>query len=149
MPSNDYSCRMARGPRPAEVLKALSGEDGFAPPEDAELPPEFRLQPGESAKQYRDRVAPYFNEFLVKEAVLNKNSFAMTQFVNLQMKDMDTKVKLAQIVGPDGVKRMIAEGNVEDLKEMAGITGIPSASAGLSAGIAAGLVRPSDAARQV
>lgn len=134
-------------------MKILCGDpdapEDVTPIMERELPVEFMLRSGESAKQYRDRVAPHFNEFLVRKAVLEGDSFAMNQFTQLQMKDMDTKVRLAQIVGPGGVKVMLAEGSSSDFKEMAGITGIPAASVGISAGIAAGTVRPSDVARQM
>ena len=133
------------------MMKILCGDGEAAditPIMERELPVEFMLKPGESAKQYRDRVAPHFNEFLVRRAVLEGDSFAMNQFTQLQMKDMDTKVRLAQIVGPGGVKVMLAEGNSSDFKEMAGITGIPAASVGIAAGIASGTVRPSDAVSQ-
>ena len=131
---------MARTSRKSELLDhftdAGDGADAPMSYEDllATLPPELSYLPGESAKQYRTRIAPYFTQMLVAKA-LQGDTKAMELSTSLMVKDMDNQVKLMQIVGPDGVKKQIASGGADDLREMAGLTAIPSAAAGVAAGV--------------
>ena len=127
---------MARSSRKSELLDDLTdegnGKEVMSYHElKAELPEEFRWLDGETAKQYRERIAPRFNEFLLAKAIVEGNPRAMELVANLQIKDMETKVKVAQIVGPQGAKALMVEGNADVFKEITGTIGIPAAGAGM------------------
>lgn len=131
---------MARTSRKSELLDHLTDAGGGSKAPMtyeallANLPPDLRYHPGESAKEYRSRIAPYFTQMLVAKA-LQGDMKAMELGTSLLMKDMDNQVKLAQIVGPTGeVKRMI-QGGAEELREMSGLMSVPSAAAGVAAGV--------------
>ena len=131
---------MARTSRKSELLDHLTdaGDGGDAPMTYEDLleiiPKEMAYLPGESAKQYRARIAPYFTQMLVAMA-MRGNAKAMELATTLMVKDTENQVKLMQIVGPDGVKKQIASGGADDLREMAGLTAVPSAAAGVAAGV--------------
>ena len=121
-----------------------TGGDGVDPLDLENLPEEFRFKPGETAKQYRERIAPAFTQHLVARAVVQGDTKAMELVTGLMVKDMDNKIRMAQIIGPNGVKKQMIEAGADDFRELTGTSGIPSAAAG----VAAGFVRPSDLAAQ-
>ncbi len=110
----------------------------------AAMPTALRMIEGESAKQYRERIAPAFSEFLVAKAVVLGDAKSLELSATVMMKDMDTKIRMAQIIGPNGIKKQMIEAGADDFREMTGMGNIPSAAAG----IAAGVIRPSDLASQ-
>jgi len=128
---------------PGEIERSVSRALVSAE-EEASFQEKFSVRPGETAKQYRERIAPAFTEHLVRRAVLEKDGLAAGLVSNLMVKDMENKIKLVQLAGPGGIKRMSLEAGADDFREMAGITGIPSGAAGVSMGT----MRASDVVRK-
>lgn len=115
--------------------------EGSAPIEPMQqyLPEHLRLAKDESHQEYLERVAPSFIEWLMGEAMLEKNPMAIASVTKLLEKKMDSQVKLEQITNRSGKVRQILSGTAGAVREAAGVSRLGD--------VMAGKMRPSDVGR--
>lgn len=103
------------------------------------LPEEFRIRDGETASEYRERIAPQIMQHLVAKAVLDGDSQAMGAFIRLHEVDLQAQIRLEELTGGKGKR----------LRSITGPVGAMRKAMGLPAGqlldsVAVGAARASD-----
>ena len=133
---------MSRANSESDAVSAVAGMTNLPLSEASKrLPEQFRIRDGETASEYRDRIAPHLMQHLVARAVLDNDSQAMGAFIRLHEVDLQAQLRIEELTGGKG-------------KRLRSITGTPAAvrkAMGLPAGspvegVAAGITRASDLA---
>ena len=131
---------MTRANSESDAICSIAGKTSLPISEaSSRLPTEFQIRPGETASEYRERIAPQIMQHLVAKAVIDGDSQAMGAFIRLHEVDLQAQIRLEELTGGRGKKIRSITGPVGAMRRA---MGLPAGQ--LIDGVAAGTARASD-----